>query len=118
MRNMITILSLMVLVGTEVFAAAIAAGWALAGLFDLGDTVGHILMALFSLLAANPARLLGVNAGRLIAGAEADLILIDADRPWQIDSRAMPGRAGNTPFDGLPVQGRVGAVWKGGRRLA
>lgn len=52
MRNMITILSLMVLVGTEVFAAAIAAGWALAGLFDLGDTVGHILMALFSLLAA------------------------------------------------------------------
>ncbi|KQT53622.1 signaling protein [Methylobacterium sp. Leaf456] len=52
MRNMITILSLMVLVGTEVFAAAIAAGWALAGLFDLGDTVGHVLMALFSLLAA------------------------------------------------------------------
>lgn len=52
MRNMITILSLMVLVGTEVFAAAIAAGWALAGLFDLGDTVGHVLMAVFSLLAA------------------------------------------------------------------
>lgn len=42
----------MVLVGTEVFAVAIAAGWALAGLFDLGDTVGHVLMALFSLVAA------------------------------------------------------------------
>jgi hypothetical protein len=51
-RNLITILSMMVLVGTEVFAVAIAAGWALAGLFDLGDTVGHVLMALFSLFAA------------------------------------------------------------------
>ena len=51
-RNLVTIVSLMILVGTEVFAAAIAAGWALAGLFDLGDTVGHVLMGLFSLLAA------------------------------------------------------------------
>ena len=39
MRNLITIIGLMVLVGTEVFAAAIAAGWALAGLLDLGDRV-------------------------------------------------------------------------------
>jgi hypothetical protein len=51
-RNLITILSMMVLVGTEVFAVAIAAGWALAGLFDLGDTVGHVLMVVFSLFAA------------------------------------------------------------------
>ncbi|MCF4126832.1 MULTISPECIES: hypothetical protein [Methylobacterium] len=41
----------MVLVGVEVFAVAIAAGWALAGIFELGDTVGHVLMGLFSLLA-------------------------------------------------------------------
>jgi len=51
-RNLITILSLMVLVGTEVFAAAIAAGWAIAGLLDLGDTTGHVLMAVFSVGAA------------------------------------------------------------------
>ena len=51
-RNLITILSMMVLIGTEVFAVAIAAGWALAGLFDLGDTVGHVLMVVFSLFAA------------------------------------------------------------------
>lgn len=52
MRNLVTIVSMMVLVGTEVFAVAIAAGWALAGMFDLGDTVGHVLMAVFSLVAA------------------------------------------------------------------
>lgn len=52
LRNLVTIVSLMVLVGTEVFAAAVAAGWALAGLFELGDTVGHVLMGVFSLGAA------------------------------------------------------------------
>ncbi|MGY2051110.1 hypothetical protein [Methylobacterium sp. JK268] len=41
----------MVLVGTEVFGVAIAAGWAIAGLLELGDTVGHVLMGAFSLLA-------------------------------------------------------------------
>jgi dihydroorotase len=72
---------------------------------------------LFALLAGNPARLLGVNAGTLDIGREADLILIDPDRPWQIDARKMPGRAANTPFDGLPVQGQTTALWKGGRRV-
>ena len=51
-RNAITIVSMMVLVGTEVFAVAVAAGWALAGIFDLGDRVGHVLMGVFSLFAA------------------------------------------------------------------
>lgn len=76
------------------------------------------LPRLFALLSATPARLLGVNAGLLAAGAEADLILIGPDVPWQVDSKKMSARAGNTPFDGLPVQGRVTGVWKGGRKVA
>ena len=76
------------------------------------------LSRLFDLLAAAPARLLGISAGSIQAGLEADLILIDPDWPWQVDARRMPGLAGNTPFDGLPVQGRVTAVWKGGTRVA
>lgn len=51
-RNLITILSIMVLIATEVFGVALAGGWAIAGLFELGSTVGYILMGLFSLLAA------------------------------------------------------------------
>jgi len=80
---------------------------------------GYIsLNRLFQLLAATPARLIGADAGLLRVGAEADLILIDPDLPWQIDARKMAARAGNTPFDRLPVQGRATAVWKGGRRVA
>ena len=76
------------------------------------------LPRLFALLAATPARLLGVAAGTLTPGDEADIILINPDTPWQVDARRMSGLAGNTPFDGLPVQGRVTQLWKGGNRVA
>jgi hypothetical protein len=49
-RNLVTVLSVLVLIGAEVFGLAVAAGWALAGLFELGDVVSYVLMALFSLL--------------------------------------------------------------------
>ena len=68
----------------------------------------------FELLAGNPAVLLGVNAGRLELGAEADLALIDPDKPWIVNSDKMAATAGNTPFDRQGVQGRVLALFKGG----
>jgi dihydroorotase len=46
------------------------------------------------------------KAGRLAVGAEADLALIDPERPWIVDSAQMAAAAGNTPFDRQPVQGR------------
>jgi dihydroorotase len=79
---------------------------------------GHITMGrLFELLAAAPARILGVRAGEIADGKEADLIFIDADAPWRVDSDKMAAMAGNTPFDKLPAQGRVRKTIKGGRVL-
>ncbi|UYV15623.1 dihydroorotase [Porphyrobacter sp. ULC335] len=72
----------------------------------------------FDLTARNPARLLGVPAGALAAGLEADLALIDADAPWIIDRRKMEATADNTPFDRQGAQGRVLGLWKGGVKLA
>jgi dihydroorotase len=79
---------------------------------------GHITSArLFDMLAATPACLLGLNAGRLSVGMDADLILIDDSTPWQVDGKKMAAWAGNTPFDGMPVQGRTTTMWKGGVRI-
>jgi dihydroorotase len=75
------------------------------------------LERLFELAAANPARLFGTASGTLAPGQAADLILVDEDAPWQVVAEQLPGRAGNTPFDGMPVQGRVLRVWKGGREI-
>ena len=75
------------------------------GVFDLARA--------FALLAGNPAQLLGVNAGQLAVGMEADIALVEPERPWIVDSDRMAASAGNTPFDKQPVQGRVTALWKG-----
>ena len=80
---------------------------------------GHIdLPRAFDLLAGAPARLLGVDAGRLEMGWEADIALVDPVRPWIVDSDKMAASAGNTPFDRRPVEGRVNALFKGGKLIA
>ncbi|MBX7492216.1 amidohydrolase family protein [Qipengyuania sp. 1NDW9] len=68
----------------------------------------------FDLVSRNPANLLDVDAGELKPGFEADIALVDPDKPWVIQGAKMAATAGNTPFDGQPTQGRVTALWKGG----
>ncbi len=53
-RNLVTLVSLAILVGTEVVGVALAAGWALSGLFELhllfGPHIDKVLMAAFTAL--------------------------------------------------------------------
>ena len=75
---------------------------------------GHVSMGrLMTLLSANPARILGVDAGSFAAGSAADLIFVDSDAPWIVDRAKMAASADNTPFDRVPVQGRARRVMKG-----
>jgi dihydroorotase len=76
---------------------------------------GHVSMGqLMTLLSANPARILGVEAGSFATGSAADLIFVDPDAPWIVDRAKMAASADNTPFDRVPVQGRARRVMKGG----
>ena len=68
----------------------------------------------FDLVARRPAEILGVPAGVLKSGLEADIAIVDPERPWVIQSAKMEASAGNTPFDGQPTQGRVTKLFKGG----
>jgi hypothetical protein len=49
--NAMTLLSVAILVGTELVGAGAAAGWAIGGLFQLGDTFTRILEGLLILTA-------------------------------------------------------------------
>ena len=49
--NATTLVSVAVLVGTELVGAGSAAGWAIGGLFQLGATLTHILEAALVLAA-------------------------------------------------------------------
>lgn len=87
-------------------------------LLALGLGLDLPIERLFAMLAVNPARVLGVDTGKLAPGQPADLILLDPNAPWQIRGEAMKARAGNTPFDGLPTQGKVLRLWKGGKEIS
>ncbi|MEO0689584.1 MAG: dihydroorotase [Pseudomonadota bacterium] len=71
----------------------------------------------FELLATNPARILGLEAGALAPGLEADVAVIDPEAPWIVDRTKMEATADNTPFDRQGAQGRVLALIKGGVEL-
>ncbi|MCY4151720.1 MAG: dihydroorotase [Aestuariivita sp.] len=74
------------------------------------------LTRLFQVLALNPANRLGLPAGRLRAGAPADLILFDPDKPFVVDRHSLRSKSKNTPFDGQTLQGRILGTWVGGKR--
>lgn len=54
-----------------------------------------------------PAKLLGLEGGRLDVGKPADLVLFDAGKPWKFEAKASRSKSKNSPFDGRLLQGRV-----------
>jgi dihydroorotase len=74
-------------------------------------------MRALELLTAAPAKLLGLEAGRLAPGAPADLVLFSPDRGWKVEAGKLPGKAQNSPFDGRALEGRVLGTWKAGKRV-
>jgi len=66
-------------------------------------------------MTVGPARVLGLPAGTLAAGAEADLTLVDPARRWRVEARSFRSKGRNTPFEGWDVVGRAVAVLVGGR---
>ena len=65
------------------------------------------LLPLLRAMTTNPAKLLGLPAGRLEKGAPADLILVDLGQPWVVDKAQLKARSKNSPFDESKMQGRV-----------
>lgn len=83
-------------------------------LYHAGEVpLGQLLKA----LTINPARLLGLDGGRLQKGAPADLIVVDIDAPYIVDKAKLHSRARNTPFDEARMQGVVHHTLVAGRSV-
>jgi dihydroorotase len=65
-------------------------------------------------ITSDPARVLGLPAGRLAVGAPADLCLFDPLEDWVVGPRTLASQGKNTPFAGLPMIGRVRHTIVGG----
>ena len=58
-------------------------------------------------VTSDPARVLGVQTGRIAAGAPADLVVFDPEELWRIVPEALKSQGKNTPFLGYELAGRV-----------
>lgn len=72
-------------------------------------------MQLAEKMSYNPAKILGIEKGSLEVGKIADLVMVDFDVCYKIDSKKFASKGKNTPFDGKSVKGRVLKTWVSGK---
>ncbi|MFO7609562.1 MAG: dihydroorotase [Candidatus Krumholzibacteriia bacterium] len=77
------------------------------GVMDLGGLV--------ACLAEKPARVLGLPAGGLDEGGEADFVLLDPEQEWAVRAEDLRSRSRNSAYLGETLRGRVKATFLRGR---
>ncbi|KPU26405.1 dihydroorotase [Caloranaerobacter sp. TR13] len=75
---------------------------------------GISLNKLSELMSYNPARILNLNCGLIEEGYEANLVLVDLDEEYQIDTDNFISKGKNNPFNGEKVLGKVKMTFKRG----
>ena len=71
--------------------------------------------ALIAMMTINPARLLGIDKGTLVVGADADITIIDPDTPFTVDVNTFRSRARNCPYHGRKLHARATHTIVGGK---
>jgi dihydroorotase len=73
-------------------------------LYHEGDVgLGRIIAS----LSCTPARLLGLDRGRLCIGAPADFVTVDLGMPWVLNVENLKSKCQNTAFEDRKLQGHV-----------
>jgi dihydroorotase len=65
-------------------------------------------------LTSNPARILGIDLGRLAPGLPADVTLIDPKREFTVDVNQFRSKSRNSPFHGWDLRGKAVLVLRDG----
>ena len=65
------------------------------------------LNKLIASLTSNPAKILGIDKGSLQKGREADLCIVDINKPWVVNKKKLKSKSKNTPIENRKLQGQV-----------
>ncbi len=78
------------------------------------------LEQLATLMSANPAKIAGLwpRKGAIRMGTDADLLLVDLDRRWQVEASWLYSRHRHSPFIGWEMTGRISQVLLRGQTIA
>lgn len=72
---------------------------------------GHLTwMQMLEKMTINPAKVLGIDRGSLVAGAVADVTVIDPSVEWVIDVNKFQSKSRNCPYHNWKVKGRAVAT--------
>lgn len=73
------------------------------------------LTEIVKLMSANPRRILGLPEIRLQKGENANLILVDLEKQWQVVPEELHSKSKNTVFKGETIKGKVIATFSDGK---
>jgi dihydroorotase len=65
------------------------------------------LARLIDCMTAAPARVLGLETGRLQPGAPADLAIADTSLNWRVEAESLKSASKNSPFEHTVLEGRI-----------
>jgi dihydroorotase len=73
------------------------------------------LSELVEKMATAPARILGLAKGTLEEGADADILLLDTDAEFTVETERFFSKGRNTPFEGFELKGVAAVTISGGK---
>jgi dihydroorotase len=62
---------------------------------------------LIASMTSNPAKILEIDKGSLSIGSDADLCILDIDKPWIVKKSELKSKSKNTPIENRKLQGQV-----------
>jgi dihydroorotase len=75
------------------------------------------LARLVEVMSQTPARILGLEGGRLAAGAPADFVVVDTKMSWKVEDKSLRSRSKNSPFEHRTLEGRAMETIVAGRSV-
>jgi dihydroorotase len=85
----------------------LALKWGMQAKLTLAQTLARV--------TSTPARILGIDAGRIAPGAPADLVVFDPQAPFRVSAQNLKSQGRNSPFLGHELAGRVRATLVAGK---
>jgi len=58
-------------------------------------------------ITSNPAKILGIDKGSLQIGRDADLCVVDINKPWVVSKANLLSKSKNTPIEDRKLQGQI-----------
>jgi dihydroorotase len=75
------------------------------------------LETIIKALTSNPAKILKINKGNLSIGNDADLCIVDINKPWIVKKEKLVSKSKNTSIEDKKLQGKVINTFVKGKEL-